>query len=335
MEENFHIGEKYNHLTIKEKAPDHVQPSGQIKRMVKCECDCEKHTILTCMLSNVLRGNTKSCGCQKIDSLIKTKSVDITGKRFGKLIAIKREGSYFSGGNSCALWKCKCDCGELTYVPTSNLLQGLTKSCGCLAQEHLKDFGEKYGKNRIKDLTNQRFGKLIALYRSELVNENGQYVWHCRCDCGNEIDVVNGNLQSGCTQSCGCLKSKGEAEISILLTNWGIKFKREKKFKECKDKKCLAFDFYLPDYNMCIEFQGEQHYMPVVFRTKRTNEAKRKAICMFGKQIKRDNIKREHCKENNIKLLEIPYWDKENIDEILVKELGTPIMTEEEFLSKI
>lgn len=60
--------------------------------------------------------------------------------------------------------------------------------------------------SKIKDLTNQRFGKLVALYCVGKKNNSKCYYWHCKCDCGNEIDVNGASLRSGNTKSCGCAK---------------------------------------------------------------------------------------------------------------------------------
>lgn len=103
---------------------------------------------------------------------------------------------------------------------------------------------------------------------------------------------------------CGCpicmseKRSSGERKIRWLLTQNKIEFEEQKTFDGCKYKQLLLFDFYLPQYNLCIEYQGRQHY---------------KSENWYGgekdfelRQI-RDNIKREFCKNNNIDLLEIKY----------------------------
>lgn len=60
--------------------------------------------------------------------------------------------------------------------------------------------------NKIKDLTGHRFGKLTALYMTGKRSKSGCIIWHCQCDCGQEIDVVSSRLNSGHTTSCGCNK---------------------------------------------------------------------------------------------------------------------------------
>jgi hypothetical protein len=91
-----------------------------------------------------------------------------------------------------------------------------------------------------------------------------------------------------------CKESKGEKEISFFLKNKSIKFIRQYKFKDCKNINPLPFDFYLPEFNTCIEFHGEQHY---------------KVVKIFGGNEKfektkiNDNIKYNFCTKNNINLI--------------------------------
>jgi len=108
-------------------------------------------------------------------------------------------------------------------------------------------------------------------------------------------------------------ESAGEARVRNILQLYGVKFIQEKRFENCRDKKALPFDFYLPEQNVLIEYQGEQH-----FRVMRKN--------FFGGEAglknrqRRDQIKRDFCKSENIKLIEISYKDYKNIKRILIKQ---------------
>ena len=101
-----------------------------------------------------------------------------------------------------------------------------------------------------------------------------------------------------------CKDSTGEKKISYILKNMNIIFKKEYKFKKCKNKRELPFDFYLPDYNICIEFDGKQHFEVNEFFG---------GIINFNKLVKNDNIKNEYCKNNNIRLIRIRYDEDINI----------------------
>ena len=98
-----------------------------------------------------------------------------------------------------------------------------------------------------------------------------------------------------------CIESKGEKEILKELKKLNIKYIRQKKFKDCKNKKELPFDFYLPYYNTCIEFDGRQHFEPV-------NDFGGEQE--FFKIKNRDKIKNNYCKNNNINLIRIKYDQK-------------------------
>ena len=167
----------------------------------------------------------------------------------------------------------------------------------------------------IHDLTNQRFGMLVALYPTDKRVSNGCVRWYCKCDCGNETnpDPTMNNLTRHHTLSCGCRKnSKWELFIQSYLENINIDFIPQKVFSDCKNKNntCyLYFDFYLPYYNMIIEYDGQQHFEPIKIWG---GEEKLK------RQQENDEIKNQYCKNNNINLVRIPYTkNKEEIIQII------------------
>jgi len=148
----------------------------------ECKCDCGNTTFVK---SSALRsGGITSCGCAR-----GRKGADFTGQRFGRLTAIRPTDERRHGA---IVWECKCDCGNTTYVSTSDLTPGGVTSCGCA---------------KWKDLTGQRFGRLTAIRPTD-ERRNRTVVWECNCDCGNTAFVRGSTLRSGGTQSCGCLKSK-------------------------------------------------------------------------------------------------------------------------------
>jgi len=97
-----------------------------------------------------------------------------------------------------------------------------------------------------------------------------------------------------------CKNSKGEQNVRKFLLEKNINFKQQKKFKDCKDKKELPFDFYLPDYNLCVEYDGIQHFKEKDFFGGKKG---------LKKIQKHDKIKNQHCYKNNIGLLRIKYDD--------------------------
>ena len=97
-----------------------------------------------------------------------------------------------------------------------------------------------------------------------------------------------------------CRESMGEREIRKYLELNKIEYKREKRFFDCKYIRTLPFDFYLPNYNMCIEYDGEQHFKKFRFEVDDTN---------LKFRILKDNIKTNYCEKNNITLIRISYMD--------------------------
>lgn len=273
-------GEKFGRLTV---IKDSGQRNNQQQIMWECKCDCG-NTILVSTV-HLTSGHTKSCGCSR--------RLDLTGQHFGILVALEPTNQRY---NSSVVWKCQCDCGNITYVRSNSLLSGSTISCGCLSK---------------LDLTGKRFGKLIAL---EPTNDrrSGYIVWKCQCDCGNVAYVESRQLIKGKTNSCGCLTSKGEMIITNILQRNNIIYKSQKTFESCRfdDTGALArFDFYINEEYL-IEFDGIQHF-----------EYKNSGWDTeghFEKVQKHDDYKNQWCKDNNIPLIRIPYT---KLDTLCIEDL--------------
>ena len=140
------------------------------------------------------------------------KKQDLSGQRFGKLVAIERRVD--------GKWLCKCDCGNVIAVAIGNLKNGHTTSCGCARVES--------NHHRSMDLTDQRFGRLVVIERADRT-PSGAIRWKCKCDCGKTTVVAQSNLRMGHTQSCGCLSVEtsrkqslihGDAHVSRIYEIW-------------------------------------------------------------------------------------------------------------------
>lgn len=116
------------------------------------------------------------------------KALNLTGKRFGKLVVLGRCGFETDNG---VYWHCQCDCGCFVDYPAGALNSGRIASCGCL---------------RRKDITGKRFGKLVVLEKAVVFDTDTCIHWHCQCDCGGFADATFTQLQLGQVTSCGCDK---------------------------------------------------------------------------------------------------------------------------------
>lgn len=228
---------------------------------------------------------------------------NLLNKRFERLLVIDEAPSK----NKRTFWKCKCDCGNIIEARADALKTGKIKSCGCLNDEKRKNLG----KYNIQDITNQKFGKLIAIKRLETrKNQSFGYDWLCECECGNTIIVPITLLKNGHTLSCGCLKeSFGEKAIANLLIQENIKFETQKSYDDLlsQSNRKLKFDFYLSNLNILIEFDGPQHYLDTKYTTDR--------------MLDNDKRKNIWCKNNNISLYRIPYNELNNIKKWKIEDL--------------
>lgn len=307
-------GQKFGMLTVLGRAE---QPKG-LKQAVYwlCECDCgNKHVVTT---SNLTSGHVTNCGHVKSQRTSEKFTIDLTGMHFGRLTVTGRANNYISpNGFQNTRWYCDCECGNKAIVPQSALRTGNTSSCGCL-------FREKASERFFEDLTGQRFGRLAVVERVEnLHHPNGSYSvqWRCLCDCGTYVTVTSGNLKSGHTISCGCVSSVNEMKIAKILQELNYEYIPQHKFIDCKDIGLLRFDFgvYKNGNLLClIEYDGEQHYMPIKFSDMTDEEANQKLL----ETQKRDKIKDEYCLDNNIPLLRIPYWNKKHLNKIVKEYLN-------------
>jgi len=199
---------------------------------------------------------------------------------------------------------CMCECGNIKPVNVYNLINNKTQDCGCGRKAMLREA-------RTKNLVGQRFGKLVAVELLEESNKFNRRLYRCKCDCGNEIIVPSSCLTTNHTSSCGCILSYYNMYIDILLDKLNVKHRPE--YTITIDGHKFRYDFYLCDYNLIIEYDGEQHYMPVNFGD---NDP-----IKMEENLKRvqehDRLKNKYCEENNISLLRIPYWEKYNIDKLI------------------
>lgn len=240
------------------------------------------------------------------------KLINLVGKRFGNLLVIEDVGSK----KGKHYWKCQCDCGNIKEVPGAYLRHGITKSCGCLKSKGLKQYNlEQSEKNKLS--IGDRFGKLVVIedlgFKQYTTGHNRRF-YKCRCDCGNIVEANGNQLKSGTKKTCGhCENSIGELNISTLLTQNNLSFKHDYALPELQ-KFCgrkLRFDFILYDNSdkiyRIIEFDGRQHvYGPD------TNYWGHSKETLEEIQLK-DEIKNNFCHTNNIPIVRIPYWKKDNI----------------------
>ena len=188
-----------------------------------------------------------------------------------------------------------------------NFLRGhRCAKCGRQTVANLLKYTQDYVKECIESVNGNKwlnYGEYINSYKHNLI---------IQCSCGNIFTTCFVNYVKAQVNTCSICshkESKGEQRIRELLDNYNIVYEQEKRFDDCRDKKPLPFDFYLPDYNLICEYDGLQHFKDVPMLDHETTVA-------------HDNIKNEYCKSHNIDLLRIPYCDFDNIEKILKEKLS-------------
>lgn len=164
--------------------------------------------------------------------------LDLLNKKFDKLTPIEYIGIY---KGKTSIWKCKCDCGNITYQKTYNITHHKVVSCGCTKGQE---------KRRI-DITGQRFGKLVAIKYDKKKTR-----WLCQCDCGRQVFVFGYDLRVGHTQSCGCIPTYNDINqdprFKKLLKCWdGMK-------QRCYNPNKKEYKFYgAKGVTICDEWKND------------------------------------------------------------------------------
>lgn len=194
------------------------------------------------------------------------------------------------------------------YIDYSTPIDIQHVKCGRIYKQkpsyHISGSGCLYCTKRIK-IDYDEISKRLFYY--DILSVQLQYkhssIIEVKCkECSfTQFDKVNNLLRNSCKN---CNQYKGPKKISNQLKSSGIRFKTEMKFIDCKYKKTLPFDFYLIDYNICIEFNGKQHYEPIKYFGGDKS---------FEEQRIRDNIKIDYCIRNKIELIIIRYDDDINL----------------------
>jgi hypothetical protein len=209
-------GQRFGRFTVicREQSSERYPAKNGAYWKVRCDCGAER----VALGSPLRKGRYSSCGCAKGAT-----PESLVGVRHGRLTVI-RDNPKETGKRLTS--QVKCDCGVEKSVTRDEFKAGRIKSCGCLKIVHIKrmqalarvaiskkpkvkkvnpDKKPRERKPRI-DLSGHRFG--ILTVKSLLRYENGDFLWHCVCDCGGEKEVKSNLLSGNKTCSCGCARKK-------------------------------------------------------------------------------------------------------------------------------
>ena len=255
----------------------------------KCQCDCgniEEFSTKELRSDGIIQCH--QCGNSRKPQTGLTEN--IIGKKFNHLTVLSKSEKRIGGKIG---YKCQCDCEKKTilYVSKTDLENNHTTSCGCARRKY-----------KIDDIISNK--QIIGYVGSK--NNNGHYYYKVKCLlCGREYEALGQTLEK--TIGCGCQKSIGEFNIIQILQQNNIKYYKE----YCFPNSLLRFDFALLDKDnniyRLIEFDGEQHYEQNIKNSGWNTYEK------YQYTLKNDLKKNQIAKDNNIPLVRIPYWERDNI----------------------
>lgn len=321
-------------------------------KQVVWRCVCECGATKDVMGASLTRGNTVSCGCYNKEKI----SNDLTGKRFGRLVALKPTGNK---RRRYIEWECLCDCGGTAFVASGDLTYGSVTSCGC--------------KNAIIDLVGQKFDKLTVVKLLEEKGPTGQAMWECVCDCGVIVKRRGTDLRYRNTHSCGSATCMGIEKDMTGMVFGKLTVISKSDFKNSYSNhtywncKCeCGNDCVINGHNLrsgqtkscgCLLSTGEMkiaqllNYNKIVFEQQKRfdgcnlhdggkcrfdfyinnhylieydGQQHFESVDFFGGEEKfiiqqeRDQYKNQWCKENNIPLIRIPYT---KLDTLCIEDL--------------
>lgn len=223
----------------------------------------------------------------------------IRGQNCQKCSGVYMDKNYFIE-KSKSLHGDKYDYSLVNYTTQLTKIQIICPIHGMFEQkpkDHLLGKGciKCSGKNKTTDDLIKEFSEINnhQYNYSKVIYKDAKTKVEIICDKHGAFEQTpNAHLRG---QGCPiCRESKGEKEIRNYLINKKISFIPQHKFSDCKNLKELPFDFYLPDYNTCVEFNGEQHFKPIKYFG---------GVDKFKKVQINDFIKFNYCKSNKINLI--------------------------------
>ena len=193
-------GQRFGRWTVLDRVA--ATPRGERKYFCRCDCGTERYVLER----SLKHGGSQSCGCLRKERAHQATAYNLLGQTFGDLKVIGRSKKRTKMG---AYWTCLCSCGYTCEATAAELVSGRKTHCGCMSTKNYAS----------SDITGQRFGRLTAVCSTNKRDAKGFVIWHCRCDCGNEIDVSYNNLMYCGQQSCGCKKKEHDKALAGYLTH--------------------------------------------------------------------------------------------------------------------
>lgn len=208
--------------------------------------------------------------------------------------------------------KCRCKIDDTIWYPTPmDLLHGQgCPTCGRIssANKRRKTTECFYKEVAEKNPTIEPIGEYSGIFN--------KMQFRCKI-CSTIWTTIPDRIINAKCKCPKCIAYKNENKIISILERWGYNVQTQKRFNDCRDKNPLPFDLYIPENNILIEYDGEQHYKPI----RRGNTEHDSGETLLKYTHKHDLIKTEYCKTHGIPLIRIPYWEADNMESFLFDEM--------------
>lgn len=261
------------------------------------------------MFEQTPQNHTQGQGCKKCslnrNSKLFRKSIPQLLNEFNQIHLNKYDYSLVKYKNSITRVKIICEKhGTFTQKPQKHLMGRGCPICGIITCSNKNRFTTEEFIIKAKEIHGDRYDYSLVEY--EIANKKVKII--CK---KHGLFTQTPSKHLFCSRGCPiCKASKGELKVFNYLKKHKISFESQYSFKDCKNIQILYFDFYLPEQNLCVEYDGIQHFKPI--KQFGGNDG-------FKSNQLRDKIKNDYCNENDIKLLRIKY------DEDVIKKLESYI----------
>ena len=264
------VGDTFGRWTV----IDTYQLNSKKERKWLCRCSCGTERYV--LERSLLCGESKSCGCLTKENAKKATGYDLSGKSFGDLVVQKAVQARDSRRG--VWWQCRCTCGRTIELPGTLLVTGRRTHCGCKSEKHFA----------FCDITGQRFHRLTALFPLDKRDAKGGIIWHCRCDCGKEVDVSYNSLAYSAMRSCGCQKKEHDQMLNEALTHvagTSIDYLRSKKVPKNSSTGVKGVYRIKGKYHAKIVFQKKQYWLGAYSNLEDAVKARKEAEIAINDRI--------------------------------------------------
>jgi len=268
-------GQRFGRLTVLDNYIERINTKGKKEYKWLCRCDCGTERYIP--QRSLLYGRAESCGCLQRERTQNNRAHDLSGQVFGDLTVLEKVEKRSPGG--AIQWRCQCSCGA-EYVVAGTLLTTGRRT-------HCPDKSAHRAQLRYKtsDITGQKFGRLTALSPSDKRSGKKSVLWHCRCDCGREVDVAYNELLYTTVKSCGCQKKENDQNLKNRLTHvagTSLDMIKSQKLPTDNTTGYRGVYFIHGKYTAKIVFQKKQYYLGTFSTADEAAEARKAAeILLF------------------------------------------------------